>query len=483
MTVTKQKTAKAVDQPGARGWWERLKLFVLILVTRFKEDQNFQQAAALAYNTLFSLLPTLVLALLVMSVVLGPPGRASRRASATSPAAAIQAASSSQPATQGGGDLLDGNNGWGEKVSRWVLNQLGLQQISIPVVRNGVTETLDLSTLISHRIERVQELVQSPGTGLIAFSVLLYGVVSLLLVIERTFNSIYRAPKNRTWVRRFSLYTCLFFWGPIGVAGSIVLTQYMNGLAEAMPLVVDWFIRPLAFLAGFIVSWTMLVILYRLIPETYVRWRSAALGALVGAALWEIGKLLFGVYLRFSVGTRNWYGSIALAPLFMLWIYLTWNFVLLGLQVSYIQQYFEPLVRRMRYARRVSVPMADMRWVLPMGVLLYRKFKSGEAMRAEEAAETLGMPPDVAGQLIKGLQQAGLVHGVEDTEGYALSRPPEEITAGQLLEAARNLCQVAADERCGDRAQRAMPLPGMRELAAMEEQWSANRTLASLATE
>jgi membrane protein len=469
-------------------------LFATILRRRLVEDQNVQQAAALAYNTLFSLLPTLVLALLVLSIVAGPtsPRRFHTSAEATTaPAATASSEPGTAPASAPAEEEPGAETGsLGQQTQQMILQQFGFDQLKIEVMQDGKPRKINLAVLISDRIERVRQLVQSPGTGIIAFAVLLYGVLSLMLVIERAFNAIYRAPKGRPWVRRFALYTCLFFWGPIGVAGSLGLSQVIHKATGASLSVEGAIAAPLAFLASVLVSWTLLLVLYKLIPETLVRWKSAMIGALVGALLWELGKLGFGIYLRYSLGSRNWYGSIALVPLFMLWIYLTWHFVLLGLQVAYIHQYFDALARRIRAARTFRIPVADLSWVLPLGVLLYRGFRAGRPLAAEAAAEEMGLPPDVTNLLLDALTQAGLTHAVDTPAGraFALARPPEQITAQDLLDGARSLCQLARGSGnaathpgTAEAAGHASRAGGLEQFRQTQEQWHRAYSLVALA--
>lgn len=506
MTLPPPATSPVVRDPARPGFWAQVLMFGSILRRRVVEDQNFQQAAALAYNTLFSLLPTLVLALLVLSFVSGPiasePRESARtRPSTTSPALRAEGAATgtaSAPATESAGTQAAETepaapSSMGQGAQAWLLGQLGFDQIKIEIVRNGKPQQINLAVLIGDRIQRVFKLVRSPGTGAIVLGVLIYGALSLMLVIERAFSAIYRSPKKRPWVRRISLYTSLFVWGPLCVGVSLWLSQYIHQSVGAGVETAAWLAGPLTLLASFIVSWSLLLIVYKLIPETLVRWRSAMWGALVGAILWELGKYGFGIYLRFSVGTRSWYGGIAMVPLFMMWIYLTWHFVLLGLQVAYIHQYFEALSKRIRAAKMYRIPMADIEWVLPLGVLLYRRFKVGGTLAPEEAAEELGLPPDVAALLLGALTQAGIAHLVDAAplaqngkkheggggQAYSLARPPEEITAHSLVEAARALCQITETAR----EESVHHAAGLEHFTQQQNQWKRNYSLPALAGE
>ncbi len=131
----------------------------------------------------------------------------------------------------------------------------------------------------------------------------------------------------------------------------------------------------------------------------------------------------------------------------MFWIYCTWNFILAGLQITYIHQFFPTLARERRLGLSTRTPLADLNWVLPLGVLLYQRFQVSLPTSADDAAESLGLPGDIADLLLKALHHNHLVHAVDHAgpheaaaPAYTLARPPEQITAQDLLTAARALC-------------------------------------------
>ncbi len=382
------------------------RLLCRILIKRLNEDGTFQQAAALAYNTLFSLLPIFVIALLITSII-GGSGRVSM----------------------------------GHQMQDFIFKQLGLNEIKI--VDTDKTST-DLASFVAARLDKARDIMQSPQTGFIGFATLLWGATSLMIVIERAFSRIYRARKQRPLIRRLLLYWCVLTLGPLGVAASLWLSNNFTSVAANVSGS-HLFLRPLSVIAGVVVSFALLLFMYRLIPDAFVQWRSAAIGAGMGTVLWEGGKYLFNLYVIHFVGYGKWYGTLGLVPLFMFWIYLTWNFVLLGLEVAYIHQHYSRLARRVAAGPETEGDLTDIHWVLAVGALLTQRFEQGQTITADEAAEELNISNQVAERLLRGLQKNGLAHVIaSDTESYTLSRPPEKITADDLLAAARGACHAPA---------------------------------------
>ncbi len=422
--------------------WPRL--LTKIILKRMDDDGMFQQAAALAYSTLFSLLPTFVIALLVTSLI----------------------------------------GGSGHQFQNFVLKQLGLNEIQIISTDKVTTDktTTDLATYVMAQLESVRKIVQSPQSGIIGFVTLLWGAISLMLAIERAFSRVYRVKKERPLYRRLILYWSVLTLGPLGVAASLWLTHiFQNAAADVS--VVHAMLRPLGLIAGYLVSFTLLTIMYKLIPDTFVRTSSALIGGFVGAVLWEGGKYLFGLYVTHFVGYGKWYGTLGLVPLFMFWIYLTWNFVLLGLEVSYIHQHFAILARRIARCAESETTMTDLHWVLAVGAMLAENFAVGKSLDPDEVAEELHIPLDVADNLLRGLEKAGIAHSIAGADkSYALSRPPENITAAELLASARTSCQTPSETTFSTPNGPRPIQTSIAQLQKIEADWATTHTLRDMIT-
>ena len=391
------------------GFWSFIRLSVQVFYLQLDRTRLFTQAAALTYKTLFSLLPVFVLSLLILSAI----------------------------------SAGEGKNALDRTVQHTLFEQLGLDKLYLTdnsgqVLQNADGSAVSFSSWIQPFLDRAKSSVTTKATGLVAFGVLLYGAISLMIVIESTFNLIYGAAEPRTILRRIMLYWCVLTLGPIGIAGSIVLGRLALQTAQSYK-VLGGAISIADALSGFVVSWLLVFLMYRIIPDARVKWRAAIIGSLVAALAWEIGKWAFGMYVAHAV-RNSWYGSLALLPLFMLWIYLTWSVILMGLELTFIQQHWHTLRNTLPLWRtsRATSGLSDIRWVLPLAVLLCERFRKGKSLEVYEAADRLALSPHVVHGLFTSLEKAGLVHNVRG-KSYALARPPENITALDLLLAARSL--------------------------------------------
>jgi membrane protein len=172
-----------------------------------------------------------------------------------------------------------------------------------------------------------------------------------------------------------------------------------------------------------------------------VKVTSALTGAFVGAMLWEAGKWGFAQYLRFSTGSAKLYGSIALVPLFLLWVYITWCIVLAGLNIAYFLQHG----RRKTVARpveQINPGVVEPGSAVALAAALAHRFDKGEPADAGALAGMVGLDEGIVTQMLERLVTAGVAlrakHRNED--GYfALARPAERITAEEVLRVGEEL--------------------------------------------
>jgi len=244
---------------------------------------------------------------------------------------------------------------------------------------------------------------------------------------------------------------------------------------------------------GFGISVTISAILffgvYVTVPNTRVHVAPALAGAAIGATLWEAGKWGFATYLKFSTGYSQFYGTLALLPLFLLWVYVTWLIVLLGLQIAHSLQTYRTaaaqglsesvlealglIVRKV--ASRPLRLLEPTSLVLVMSVVAER-FAEGKPTDHEHVARRTGIDDQTVGQMLERLAGAGLVLRVADGEQegtYALARPPQAIPLADIL-------SVAAETRDPPPSPRAAELLTM--LARARAEVLSGKTLADAVT-
>jgi membrane protein len=73
--------------------------------------------------------------------------------------------------------------------------------------------------------------------------------------------------------------------------------------------------------------------IYKILPDTYLRWRDVMVGALVTALLITIGKMAIGIYLG-TTGIASSYGAAGSVLAALLWIYYSAQIFLFGAEFT-----------------------------------------------------------------------------------------------------------------------------------------------------
>jgi membrane protein len=179
----------------------------------------------------------------------------------------------------------------------------------------------------------------------ISVLVMLFSAVSMMISIEDRLNRIWRVRKPRGWTSRLLLYWAALTLGPILVVGGLALSSYITAfpmLHAAADQIASQF--RLISLLPFVITLVTLVLMYTMVPNRRVSWRHAAIGALLGAILFEFARWGFAQFIRNSPNYEEIYGALAAIPIFLLWIYLSWIIVILGASIAASISAFEYVV-------------------------------------------------------------------------------------------------------------------------------------------
>jgi membrane protein len=175
------------------------------------------------------------------------------------------------------------------------------------------------------------------GVGIL---LLFYTLVNLTMNIETAFNTVWQVNNSRNIYRRITDYISVFLLLPI-------LMIITNGLNVVMLALETWFEVTLSMGSTFhivvvmlplFVSSLVFVLLYKLMPNTHVRW-TACIGPGIIAGLLFQGLEYFYIHYQIKLSSYNAiYGSFAAIPLLLIFIQFTWYICLIGCQLTYANQ-------------------------------------------------------------------------------------------------------------------------------------------------
>lgn len=290
---------------------------------------------------------------------------------------------------------------------------------------------------------RLQELVASfdklsfTGIGIASGLTLIYAAISLLIELENSFNKLYNAPRGRSLVRRIMQYWLLVSLGPVLLAASFIVAERVTGIAGTMPegtLLLKFF----GFASSVAISSVALWLLYITVPNTRVKPLAALNGAVAGAIALEAAKWGFQFYLE-KAALKTLYGSLALIPIFLLWVYVTWIVVLTGLRVSYLVQNGRRVtILQLASGLRGAGAFVDPAFAIAVACDVARAFAKGEPSSVEQVGERVGISDQTARALLGRLLQDRVVIEVQtggnaSRERYVLARPAEAISVESVL--------------------------------------------------
>lgn len=197
-------------------------------------------------------------------------------------------------------------------------------------------------------IQSVVASAHSPVTGVISTSV---GIVTLFIgasgvfgELQASLNTIWEVkpkPGRGVWGEvkdRFLSFTMV-----LGVAFLLLVSLILNAIlsaigarfSEALPggeLV--WqafnFVFSLSVITG------LFALIFKFVPDAEIRWRDVWLGAAVTAVLFTIGKVLLGLYLgKAAIGSA--YGAAGSIIALVVWVYYAAQILLLGAEFTQVQ--------------------------------------------------------------------------------------------------------------------------------------------------
>lgn len=215
-----------------------------------------------------------------------------------------------------------------------VLKAMDLHTLLAPVILSNVAAG---SHEIVSRILNYIHNTRVASLGVAGTAVLLLTVMATLDTVEEAFNRICGLERDKAYHHKLRDYLLVIFSIPLLIALSTSITTSL--LHQE---VVRWFLRLPGFgrlllqlfqLTPYISAWIALVCLFKFIPNTRISLRNAMIGGLTAGTILQMAQW---VYIHFQFGVSRYnavYGTVALLPVFMIWMYTSWLIVLAGMQI------------------------------------------------------------------------------------------------------------------------------------------------------
>ncbi len=178
-------------------------------------------------------------------------------------------------------------------------------------------------------------LATAIGTGVLLFSAL--GVV---VQLKDAFNTVWEVDeKNISGAWQFIRTYLISLAAVIGIGFLLLISlAFTTGLSAAGQYLGTQLPQTVLQAAGSLISFAaitaMFAMMFKLLPDTDVEWRDVWLGAALTALLFELGKVLIGVYVG-KLAIASTYGAAASLVILLIWVYYSSQIVLLGAEFTH----------------------------------------------------------------------------------------------------------------------------------------------------
>ena len=306
-------------------WWRKLWYLVRDTARAWSSDYAASMGAALAYYTLFSLAPLLLIVISVAGLAVG--------------------------AEQARGEVFDSLSAWlgndGAAAVRGLLASVDNQ-------RGGIIGTL------------------------VGFGLLLVGATTVLGELQNALDRIWRVAGSpdeapgfaaRLRVRRDApgwftlLRTRLLSFGLILAIGFLLLVSLLAS-ATLDVLGSYWTVggwQLVASSANHLLSFAMatglFAFIYKVMPKVRLDWRDVGVGAVVTALLFTLGKFLIGLYIG-RAGVASGFGAAGSIVVLLVWVYYSAQVFLVGAEFTWVYAYRHGSLKPVADASRGPEPAA-----------------------------------------------------------------------------------------------------------------------------
>ena len=260
-------------------------------------------------------------------------------------------------------------------------------------------------------------------------------IVSLLITIygvETAFNRIWRIKVLRPKMSRIVTYWTVLTLGSLMVAASFALSGRVLALSFFNTTAGGFLENFLLRASPIVIECVVLTLLYRFLPHRTVMWRHAFAGGIIATILLEVIRSGMTIYLGTFTSYTTIYGKLAILPIFLLWIYMSWIAVLFGASMAAAVSAFRYQPAKMR---------------LPIGFEFYAllrllaRFKEvsqrGRGLHVDEILELEPiMTDDMIQDLLGELEHAHVVRRAETGE-WLLVRDLDDLTLRELYSACK----------------------------------------------
>jgi membrane protein len=286
--------------------WELLKL----TFAEWMNDDTFELSAALAFYTIFSIAPVLLIAVGVASFFLVPDTATDQIVGEMEKMIGVQGANAIR-------QVIESSRGFGKGV--WAVS------VGIVTLITGATAVFGE---LQSALNQIWDVKAKPDRGVI-----------MSFVVDR--------------LRSFSIAICVGFLLLVSLVISAVISGLQNYMNHWLPGV-PWVWQTANTISSFFVVAVLFAAIYKFLPDVVISWKDVWIGAAVTALLFSAGKFLIGIYLG-RTATANAFGAAGSLVVLLFWVYYSALISFLGAEFTQVYaRRYGPGIRPKEHAVRIG---------------------------------------------------------------------------------------------------------------------------------
>ena len=181
-----------------------------------------------------------------------------------------------------------------------------------------------ISNYLSQFSTKAKELTLVGSVGLLLTTIV------TMIVIERAFNEIWQVKERRPFLKKMLIYLAATVMGPLLLGFGIYLSGVLFASASGWFPALSSGFKFMSTIVSSLLAFIVFALAYRVLPFTKVEWKDALTGAMFAGLAYELTKFGFAFFVTQAAFYKTVYGTFAIVPLMLIWIYITWWVTLAG---------------------------------------------------------------------------------------------------------------------------------------------------------
>jgi membrane protein len=170
-------------------------------------------------------------------------------------------------------------------------------------------------------------------------AMLLFAAVGVVVQLKDALNTVWEVePAKESGVWHFIRTYLVSLAGVLSLGFLLLISLLLTtALAAGAKYIQPWLPEALMHVVGMAISFGVIALLFAMmfkwLPDADVAWRDVWLGAVFTALLFEVGKFLIGFYIG-KQGLESTYGAAASLVVLLIWVYYSSQIVLMGAEFT-----------------------------------------------------------------------------------------------------------------------------------------------------